>query len=89
MSWSMRIKSHSDNVEKPTPEVPIDKMAKVFRDLSDEQQAQFFIEVCKVSKLWEGDHLQQWYAVGRHLKTCKCSDEYTREMIEALYKGVT
>lgn len=66
-----------------TTEVELDVLtaAKWFWGLSDEDQAQFLIEVERVSRDDVGNASSQWsYMIG-HLKTCTCSNDQTREMV--------
>lgn len=74
-----------------TTEIEIDlaTCAKWFSALDDEQQAQFFIEVANISKTWGGcGAWSQFYRVGSHLKTCGCSTDEAREIVEAIHQGV-
>lgn len=66
-----------------TTEVDLDVQtaAKWFWGLSDEDQAQFLIEVERVSREDVGNASSQWcYMIG-HLKTCECSNEPARQMV--------
>lgn len=62
-----------------TPEL----MAKVFVNMDDDQQCKFFVEVHRLASefpLFDN----QWYFLGGHLRSCKCSNEGTREMIRSI-----
>lgn len=73
-----------------TTEVELDITAAAgwFAGLDDEKQADFFIKVAEVSKAWDPLWASQYYLVGRHLKTCKCSTYEARELIEILNHGL-
>lgn len=62
-------------------------LAQAFTNMNDDQQAQFFVEVAKIMKTWtsSGGMSQQAYYIGRHLATCKCSTEDSRELIRMIY----
>lgn len=63
-------------------------LAEVFAEMGDEDQAQFFIEVAEIAKTWEDVTFRQWYSVGAHLRTCKCSTDDARELVRSLAAGV-
>ena len=67
----------------------VETVAKWFSGLSDEQQADFFIEVAKLAQAWPGHGNDQWWFVGRHLRTCSCSTDEAREMVRSLHSGLT
>lgn len=69
-------------------EIDIALMAEWFAGLDDERQADFFIEVSRIAKAWPGYQGNQWYLVGRHLKTCECSTFEARDMIEHIACGL-
>jgi hypothetical protein len=69
-------------------DLSVETAAVWFADLGDEEQAQFFIEVAKVAETWTHSAMQQWYMVGRHLRTCSCSTPEARAMIEDIASGV-
>ena len=60
------------------------QLAEAFCELCDEGQAQFFIEVARVSAAWPGGAGMQWRNVGRHLRTCACSNEETRDLVNEI-----
>lgn len=62
--------------------------AQWFCGLTDEGQADFFIEVAKQAQSWERYHADQWWYVGRHLRTCSCSTDDAREVVRSLYSGL-
>jgi hypothetical protein len=68
-----------------TPQV----LAEAFAAMDDEAQAQFFIEVAALARKWkDADPGRQWFAVGRHLRTCTCSTEEARDLVREIATGV-
>jgi hypothetical protein len=65
-----------------------EELAFLFCQLDDELQTDFFVECAKIGEEWDREQHNQWYAVGRHLKTCECSSSEAREMIKAIYHGI-
>ena len=67
-----------------TTEIPLDveTAAKWFWGLSDEDQAQFLIEVDRISRadVGYGASTQWSYMIG-HLQTCECSNDDARQMV--------
>lgn len=76
-----------------TKEVDLDvrTAAMWFWGLSDEDQAQFLIEVEKISRedLRGSSADTQWYYMCGHLKSCECSNDETREMVRSWGAYVT
>jgi hypothetical protein len=66
---------------------PLD-VAEQFAEMSDEEQAQVFIEVARIARTWMGTNMDQWYAVGGHLRTCSCSTPEARDMVRRIAEGV-
>ena len=64
------------------------ELAEIFAEYMDEEQAQFFIEVARIAKMWTDTNMDQWYAVGAHLRTCVCSSPEARDMIRSIANGV-
>jgi hypothetical protein len=63
-----------------TPQLPAHKW---FWGLSDEDQAQFLIEIERISRADVGSSANtQWYYMIGHLKTCECSNENARQMVK-------
>jgi hypothetical protein len=59
------------------------RLAEAFCDLSDEEQAQFFIECAEIAETqWDHHAGMQWSAIGGHLRTCECSTYEARQMVE-------
>lgn len=65
-------------------------LAEVFADMSDEDQAQFFIEVAEIACQWEQGANQgwQWSLVGGHLRDCSCSSPEARDIVRAIARGI-
>jgi hypothetical protein len=55
--------------------------AEWFCGVSDEDQAQFLIEVERISREWHPNADGQWWYMCGHLQECGCSNEETREMV--------
>lgn len=69
--------------------VDIQLLAQWFAGVDDDTQAKFFVAVCEEAKNWGSVYQgQQWYAVGSHIRNCKCSSDLARNMIEELYNGL-
>ena len=66
-------------------ELDVETAAKWFSGLSDERQAQFFVEVAKAAKSWDGPPDMQWNYVAGHLVNCKCSTDDARSLIKSLH----
>ncbi len=76
---------------KSTTEVEVDMetLAQCFANMNDEDQAQFFIEVAKIAESWSAFRAEsQWWYVGRHLATCRCSTDSARDMIRSLADAI-
>jgi len=65
------------------------QLAEIFCEMSDEEQAQFFIETSRLVKEWNdiARHLQ-WLEVGKHLRECECSTDEARELVKDIYQGI-
>lgn len=70
----------------------VKELATAFAGLDDEQQAQFFIDVASEAAEWKDEPgamtFDQWYGVGRHLRTCECSTDAARDLVMRLADGV-
>ena len=71
------------------------ELAASFCGLDDEQQAQFFIECAAIMATWRGGLFEgrmageyQMGLVGKHLRTCTCSNDDARELVRALAEGL-
>lgn len=67
----------------------LDLLAKCFAELTDDEQAQFFVKVAA----WAQEHYPrpqetQWWYVGRHLSTCECSSDEGREMVRSIFSAM-
>lgn len=76
-------------------DVPMDvtTLAKLFCNLGDELQAQFFIECAKEAAKWDVDVKSwgaswQWKKVGGHLRDCECSTPEARQMVTDICEGM-
>jgi hypothetical protein len=67
-----------------TPE----RVAEMFASLDDDGQAQVFVEVAKIAALWTDTNMDQWSAVGAHLRDCECSTDGAREIVERIAFGI-
>jgi hypothetical protein len=65
----------------------VEQLAEIFCGLDDDTQARFFVECAKIASSWE-PHIDQFYAVGRHLRTCSCSTEAARELVRRIAAGI-
>jgi len=63
-------------------------LAETFAEMSDEAQAQFFIEVAEIAARWHFPPAIQWGLIGAHLRTCTCSTEEARHMIREIARAV-
>lgn len=80
-----------DVMVKTQIELDVKLLAEQFCAMSDEEQAQFFIECAAIAAAWPtkyGGAGYQWYLAGRHLSTCECSNEDAREMVRELASGI-
>lgn len=65
------------------------QLAESFIEMTDEQQAQVFIEIAKPSMNWTAlQRMNQWFSVGRHLRDCSCSNDGARELVIEIADGV-
>lgn len=76
-----------ETIVKTTIDLDIKTAAQWFADMMDEDQAQFFIEVGKLSKDWPNLN-QQWWYVGRHLRDCDCSTPEAKDIINTLHEAM-
>lgn len=75
---------------KTTIKIDLKSAAEWFANLSDERQADFFVEVAEASKKWEcqGRWTEQYWLVGKHLRTCECSTDDARDLVRELAAGL-
>lgn len=73
-----------------TIDLDIKTAAKWFSALSDEQQADFFVEVAEAAKQWkcQGRWGYQFWLTGRHLRDCDCSNDDARQLIREIAEGM-
>jgi hypothetical protein len=64
-------------------ELDIETAAKWFANLDDDQMCRFLVAVEAESRSYSGNPDNQWYYLGGHLRSCKCSNDETREMLRA------
>ena len=72
-------------------DIDLDTLAKLFTHLTDDEQAQFFCKVAAIAQeeFPEGANIEtQWWYVGQHLRTCRCSTEAGREIIRTIYQAM-
>lgn len=71
-------------------DLDIKTAAQWFSALSDEQQADFFVEVAEAAKQWQcqGHWGYQFWLVGRHLRDCKCSNDDARQLVREMADGM-
>lgn len=64
------------------------QVAEAFCEMDDEQQAQFFIECARIAAGWDGQ-FRQWFYVGKHLRTCECSNDNALAMVAEIAEGAS
>lgn len=63
----------------------IAQLADAFCQLTDDDQAQFFIECARIMQSWGGAHrAMQAHYIGRHLRDCQCSTYEARELVREI-----
>lgn len=66
-------------------DISLDLIAQCFTHLTDDEQAQFFVKVAEYAERdYPASPEQQWWYVGRHLRTCECSTEAARDLLRAI-----
>ena len=63
------------------------EVAEAFLELSDDDEAQVFIEIARLTKDWPHRGAIQWQAVGRHLRDCACSSDAARDVVTGIAEG--
>ena len=63
-------------------------VAQMFAELTDDDQAQVFIEVAKIAATWDRHSGMQWFAIGRHLRDCECSTYDARDLVRDIASGL-
>jgi hypothetical protein len=69
-------------------ELTVEQLAAAFCDLDDDAQAKFFVECARLAEKWSGTNFDQFFQVGRHLRTCSCSTPEARELIRRIVAGM-
>lgn len=66
------------------------QLAELFCALTDEEQAQFFIEAASVARetFTPMGPWWQWTKVGEHLRDCTCSTDDGRQMVRDIADGI-
>ena len=64
-----------------------EQLAAAFCELDDDAQAKFFVECARIAAEWP-PHFDQFYEVGRHLRTCDCSTPAARELVRRIVAGM-
>lgn len=62
-------------------ELDIETAAKWFAGLDDDQMCKFLVAVAAEAEKYPGSPDNQWYYLGGHLRSCKCSTEEARTMV--------
>lgn len=77
-----------------TVDVDLDLLARVFAELDDHSQSQFFVKVAALLDAmpptkWTSD-VARWQAehIGRHLATCACSTDSGRIFVGNIYEAM-
>jgi hypothetical protein len=70
-------------IERLEIDLDVKTAAKWFANLSDDDMAQFLIEVAEESKKYPSDPDNQWYYLGGHLRNCSCSTDDARDMVKS------
>ena len=72
------------NVEVP---IAVPDLAKLFSELNDDEQAQFF---CLAAALIGDTHARsiQAYYIGNHLRTCECSTDVGRDFVREIVESM-
>jgi hypothetical protein len=77
-----------ETVTKTQIDLDMETAAQWFAHLTDEQQADFFVAVAKISSTWPYGGGSQWWYVGRHLRDCSCSTDEARELVREIGRGI-
>ena len=63
-------------------------VAEMLAEMNDDEQAQVFVELAAIASRWGLGNVDQWYAVGRHLRDCECSTGEARDLVRSIAVGV-
>jgi hypothetical protein len=69
-------------IERLEIELDVKIAAKWFANLTDDDMAQFLIEVANEAQKYPSDPDNQWYYLGGHLRNCECSTDAARDMVK-------
>jgi hypothetical protein len=65
------------------------QLAELFCQLTDEEQAQFFVECGRIAATWSPYGADaQWREVGKHLQVCACSTDEARGIVNEIHYGL-
>ena len=64
------------------------EVAKAFLELNDDDEAQVFIEIARLTKDWPMRGAMQWRAIGQHLRDCACSNDLARDVVQGIADGI-
>lgn len=66
------------------------QLAYAFSEMSDEEQAQFFIDVALLVRAWPDPIARQLQAmeIGKHLRECSCSNDDARQFVRDIVDGM-
>ena len=71
------------------PDAEVRRLARLFADMDDDQQAKFFVEAAAIMSDWKaGMSATQAYYIGRHLRTCTCSSSEARQFIADIHCAI-
>ncbi len=72
---------------KVTPQI----LAKLWTEMSVDEQAQFFIEAAKCMAEWSvsQDASYQRFLIGEHLRKCECSSDGARELVADIFQAMS
>lgn len=65
----------------------IETLADAFAEMTDDDQAQFFVAVAARFAKFQNGATQGWF-IGGHLRNCECSTEEARELIRDIADGL-
>lgn len=64
-------------------------LAAAWCGLSDDEQAQFFEEVGRITEAWpNGDGDRQSWFIGRHMRRCQCISDAGRTFLRSIVSGM-
>lgn len=71
----------------------VQAVAAQFAGLTDDEQAQFFEEVGRIMRTWDGQPTSwgsewQQHAIGEHMASCKCITDVGRDMLRTITRAM-